>query len=392
VIVSGNYILNIKIGDVIIPIEPQKIEEFTITQDIDRLLPVFRLRVADPTNALAHVIPFDKISNSIGLEIARGSSYDNLNEFKFVVKRRQCLEDNKYEIAGILDVDGLLSPERCRSLTGNLKTSLEDIASEELEITDLEVGTSLNYDKIVLQPHWTNAKLLGYLTKNVIGIGNEAGYHCFIKNVKGKTTFVFKSLNEMYLTPIKYKFIVGPDTFQNHYPILAHRIYDNSGLITDYGAKSQTYNYFDYDTGKYVNNSISVDDFQPSLTKYLLINDDDTCDRTPYSHLGRSNRFTSDFEGRVRNNYYNRLGQLINMWASTYGLENIAPGDIVQVIFGEMLHRKDLFIYQHSGLWMVKRVVHLVGQSFLTNLLLVRSGIDTEMDTSLMKASAERKL
>lgn len=390
-ILSGNYALNIKIGDIVVPIEPQKIEEFTITQDIDRLLPVFRLRVADPTDAFAHIIPFDKTSNSISLEIARGSNYDNLNEFKFIVERRECLEDNKYEIAGILDVSGLFSSVRCRSLTGNLKDSLEDIASTELETSKSEVGASLNYDKTVLQPHWTNAKLLRYLTKNVVGASSEAGYHCFIKNVKGKTTFVFKSLNELNLTPVEYKFIVGPDTFQDHYPILSNRIYDNSGLITDYGAKSQAYSYFDYDTGVYTDKSISVEDFQPSLTKYLLINDDDV-NESVYIHLGRSNSFTSDFDGKVRNSYYDRLGQLINMWASTYGLENIAPGDVVLIIFGGMLHRKDLFVYQHSGLWMVKRVVHLIGQSFLTNLLLIRSGVDTEMETSLMKATAERKL
>jgi len=390
-IISGNYILNIKIGDVVVPIEPQKIEEFTITQDIDRLLPVFRLRVADPTNVLTQIVPFDKTSNNISLEIARGSSYDNLNEFKFIVERRMGLENNKYEIAGILNINGLFSPNRCRSLTGNLKTSLEDIASTELETTKSDVGASLNYDKKILQPHWTNSKLLRYLTRNVVGIGKEAGYHCFIRNVEGKTTFVFKSLNELYLTSVKYKFIVGPDTFQDHYPILTYRIYDNSGLITDYGAKSQVYSYFDYDTGKCVDKSISVADFQPSLTKYLLIDDDDV-NESFYLLLGRSNRFTPDFDGRVRNSYYSRLGQLINMWASTYGLENIAPGDIVQVIFGEMLHRKDLFVYQHSGLWMVKRVVHLIGQSFLTNLLLIRSGVDTEMETSLMKSSVERKL
>lgn len=385
-IVAGNYILNVKIDDIIVPIEPQKIDEFTITQDIDRLLPVFRLRVTDPTGSLIHIIPFDKASSDISLEIARGTNHDNLNEFKFTVERRRCIEENKYEIAGVLDVNELFSSVKCRSLTGNLKTNLENIATTELEIPETEVGVSLNYEKTIIQPHWTNAKLLRYLKNNVVGRDNEAGYHCFIKNIKGRTVFVFKSLDELYVKPVEYKFIVGPDTFQNYYPVSMYRIYDNSELIADYGAKSQEYDYFNYNTGEYVDKSIPVNDC-PSLAEHFLINKDDVSDGAPFFRFGRSNDFTTDFDGKARNSYYNRLKQLICMWISTCGLENVVPGDIVQVIFGEMLHRKDLFVYQHTGLWMVKRAVHLIGQSFLTNLLLVRNGIDTEMDTSLIPAT-----
>jgi len=389
-IVTGNYILNIKINNIVIPIEPQKIEELTITQDIDRFLPVFKLRVDDPTGIFTHVIPFDKSSNSISIEIARGANHDNLNEFKFTVERRACKEEGKYEISGMLDIKNLFSSSKCRSFTGNLKTNLENLALNELEVSKTEIGKSLDYDKTVLQPYWDNGVLLRYLKNNVLGNNNEAGYNCFIKNIKGKTTFVFKSLDELYASAIQYKFIVGPDALKNHYPIYTYKIYDNSELITDYGAKLQKYTYFNYDTGENVDDSISVEDFT-SLTNYFLINDDDISDSTFFNRLGRSNSFTSDFDGKVRNSYYNRLGRLISMWASTQGLENIAPGDMVRVIFGEMLQRKNLFLYQHTGYWMVKRVVHIIGQSFLTNFLLVRNGIDTDKENTLMKATKKKK-
>jgi len=53
---------------------------------------------------------------------------------------------------------------------------------------------------------------------------------------------------------------------------------------------------------------------------------------------------------------------------------------------GEVLVRGQLFLYQHSGLWLVKRVVHLIGDSFQTRLLLTRCGIDTDILTSLIEA------
>jgi len=390
-IVSGNYILNIKINDVNVPIEPQKIEELTITQDIDRFLPVFRLRIVDPTNTLVHIVPFDKDLNTISIEVARGTNYDNLNEFCFFVKRRICDDEGKYEISGMLDIDNLVSSPKSRSLTGSIKTNLENIALNELEVNETEVGKSLDYNKVIIQPRWTNGKLLRYLKNNLGGSNSESGYCCFIKNVRGKSIFVFKSLNELHLKPVEYKFIVGPDIFSNYYSVSKYRIFDNSSFIADFAARSQPYKYFNYDTGEYANSNISIEDF-PSLTQYFLINEDDISYDEISPRLGRNNDFTDDFNEKVRNSYYNRIKQLVSMWISTSGLENIAPGDIIQVIFGEMFSRRQLFMYQHAGLWMVKRVVHIIGQTFLTNLLLVRSGIDTDEPNSLLKTTKQRKL
>jgi len=390
-IVSGNYILNIKISDVDVPIEPQKIEELTITQDIDRFLPVFRLRIVDPTSSLIHVVPFDKNLNTISIEVARGTHHENLNEFRFLVKRRSCDDNGRYEISGMLNVDNLVSSSKSRSLTGSIRTNLENIALNELGVDETEVGSSLDYDKAIIQPGWTNGKLLRYLKNNLRGSNGESGYCCFTKNVRGKSIFVFKSLDELYLRPVEYKFIVGPDIFSDYYAVSKYRIFDDSSLVADFSARTQSYKYFDYNTGEYVESSIPAEDFS-SLNQYFLIDEDDTSCNNFTPRLGRNNDFTDDFDGRVRNSYYNRMKQLISMWISTSGLENISPGDIVQILFGEMFSRRQLFMYQHTGLWMVKRVVHIIGQTFLTNLLLVRSGIDTDEPNTLLKATKQRKL
>jgi len=388
--IVGNYILNLKFGGTIVSVVPQMIKEMTITQDVDRLVPTFRICVRDTTGILGEIVPLDKNLNNVELEIVRGDNSDNLNNFKFVVKRRRITSSKDYEIVGVLSIDNLLSTVKDRVLIGSIKTNLEDIVNTELNISDTEIGISLDYEKDILQPGWTNAKLFSYLKDRFIGKSGEAGYHCFVKNIRGKPIFVFKSIDEILSTAVRYKFVVGYKEYQeeDYYPVSEYKIFDNSQIMVDFGGKNQSYSYFNYDTGEYINNSIDILDC-PSLAENFLIDDDNYNDTGSIRgmNLGRSNDFTPDFNGKIRNSYYKRLNNLIHMWISTWGLENVSPGDIVKVVFSEAFNRGNLFIYQHSGYWMVKRVVHIIGSSFMTNLLLVRCGIDTDLETTLMKAT-----
>jgi len=390
----GNYQINIKFGDVLVPILPQMIEKLTITQDIDRVFPTFSLAVKDAPGLLGEVVPFDKNLNNMDIEIARGTNPDDFNSFNFHVKRRKVYSDRIYEVEGLLNIQGLLSPIKQRVLTGNVKANIETVVNDELEITKTEVGASLDYDKIILQPFWNNIKLFRYLKDNLIGSNNECGFYCFVKNVKGKRTFVFKSMNELFLSPVSYKFIVAHKQYETKtkeglpevfYPVSEYKIFDNSQFMSDFAAKMQQFYYFDYDTGTIVDSSINIEDC-PALPEHFLIDNDNDIQGFMFPRLGRTNDFTSNFQGRVRNSFYRRATEFIHMWISTWGLENISPGDIVQVIFSEAMQRGKLFLYQHSGYWMVKRVVHIVGATFMTNLLLTRCGIDTDIATTLMEA------
>jgi len=382
--VVGNYSLIIKFGDTIVPIQPSMIGILTIAQDIDRLLPTFKMTVKDAMGILGEVVPFDRNLNNISIEIARNVGPDKLNEFRFTVDRREVISTKEYAIQGVLNIEGLLDPPRTRTLSGNIKLNLENISTDELNILDTEIGMSLDYDKKIVQPNWTNAQLLRYLKANLIGRNNEAGYRCFIKNMVGKTVLVFKSMNELVFASTPYNFMVGYEQYENFYPVFEYRIFDNSQIIGNFGTKTQSYKYFNYSTGSQMDSGISIEDY-PSLAEQHLVEDDSPISGTSIVE-GRSNDFTSDFRGRVKNNYYDRLTGLINMWIATWGIENIVPGDLVKVVFSEALEGGQLFLYQHSGYWMVKRVVHILGSSFMSNILLTRSGIDTSIENTLLDA------
>jgi len=382
-ILVGNYYISLKMGDVDVPISPQMIDSIVVTTDMDRLLPTFRITVKDATGLLGEVIPYDKNLNEVELGFARGDNPDDVNTFKLLVKRRKPDSDKKYQIEGVLNVPSLLTDVRHRSLTGNIKSNIELLAREDLGINSTEIGQSLNYDKTLIQPGWTDAKLLRYLFKNISGKNGETCYYCFIKNVRGVQTLVMKSLDELLSGPVKSRFIVSHKQYEDLFPIVEYKIFDNSQLIVDLGAKNQTFGYFDYNSGKYVYDSLSIDDC-PALAEKTLIDNNNGNDSVFVSSLGRTNGFTTDFHGRVGGSFYDRANGLINMWISTYGMEQVSPGYVVNVIFGESLVGESLFLYQHSGYWLVKRASHVLSSSFMTNLLLTRNGIDTSLDTSLI--------
>lgn len=389
--VIGNYSLSLFLGDTLLNVSPQMMEEFTITQDIDRLLPTFKLSIRDATKLLLETIPYDKSTNRLRVELAQANSEPSeVNIFNFAVKRRSTVSPgDAYTIEGVLDIEGILTEDRSKAFTGNLKTSIISIANN-LGILTTEVGSSLSYDKSFLQPWWTDAKMLRYLKIEALGKDNEAGYHCHVKVVRGEPTLVFKSLGETLSGPVKFNLMVSHKEYEDYSPVSEYQIFDNSQLMQDFGAKTQSYNYFDYETGTYVEASTGVDDC-PTLSEFLAIDDDNNQGSVLYTGTGRSNAFTADFLGRVKNDFHLRHNGFMQMWAGTWGLENAAPGDIVQVIFGEAFERGDLFMYQHSGLWMVKRVVHMVGNTFFTNLLLVRAGIDTDIDNTLKKSVSRQR-
>lgn len=387
--VVGNYYLRINFGGFIVPIQPQMIKEVSITQDIDSFLPTFRIAILDSGNYLTNIIPYDKSLNTVTIEIGKTTFSNDLNLFNFRVLRRTPIADGLYEISGILDVEKLLSYSVSRGFGGTIKNTLEEI-SREIGINNVNIGDSLSYRKNLVQPNWTNSKFLRYLQNNVIGKDGQAGYYCFVTNKKSERSFVFRSISEIFTDPIKYKFLVGQGAYEDYYPIVDYKIFDNSSLLSEFGSKDQTYSYFDYSSGTYKNSTIDVTDC-PSLTELILIDKNDETKNSPYMKFGISNDFTSDFNGKVRNSYYDRVTNLINMWITTWGLENLVPGDIVKVVFAESLRRGDVYVYQHEGYWMVKKVVHMFTTSFVSNVLLTRCGIDTNIDNSLIEASDYRK-
>jgi hypothetical protein len=386
----GGYKLGLTIGGTYVPLQAGMVQELTITQDIDQLLPSFKMTLREPTGILGEIVPHDKDANSIGLKITGSLGEEYSNEFQFLVKRRRATFEKQYSIEGILNVIDLLDPPKSRALTGNVYTSISDIVSDELKIPDAEIGQSLQYSKTIIQPWWTNAQLLRFLKGNLLGINGQSGYYCFIKNIRSLPIFVFKSLDEIVEQSVAANFMIGHKQYEDFYPVVDYQVLDSSQLISQFSAKQQSYAWFDYATGVYKSGSVGYTEY-PSLSEQFLIDEDNDTQGTLELHTGRSNDFHEDFEGKIKSKYYGALTGLVSMWISAWGNESLAPGDVVKVVFNEAFASGDFYLYQHSGYWLVKRVVHVLGSSFLTNILLTRSGIDSSIENTLIMAERSKR-
>jgi len=381
---AGNYNLAITIGDTLIPIQPQMIKELFITQDIDLLLPTFKMTIMDSTGLLGEIIPHDSDANKVTFKITGVSGENSTNQFVFMVKKRRFSSAKEYTVEGVLFIEGMLDPPRTRALSGSVRNNIHSIATDELGINNTEIGASLDVSKILLQPTWTNAQLFRYLKDKLLGAGDASGFHCFIKNIDSTPTLVFKSIGELTAQEPSFNFMIGYKQYEDYLPVNTYHVIDNSQILGDFGSRYQAYRYFDFMSGTKKSKTIDITDY-PSLAEQFLV-DNSSSIQGKYDYFGRNSDFSSELEGAAKNGYYHRLTGLVNMWISTWGTENVAPGDIVKVVFNDSFASGDFYLFQHSGYWLVKRVVHVLTTSFMTNLLLTRSGIDSSIENTLLPA------
>lgn len=394
--VVGSYLLRLKFGDTELPVEPSNIDSFVVVQDMNKFLPSFRIRLEDTSGILTHVAPFDRKMSVLSLEIGPNINQPPDNSFDFLVFRR--FPESQYNVSSLYDISGLLNtalplfgPDYCRSFKNKtIKDVLSEIAFKELNVDSVDISKSLEYTKLILQPHWTNSQFLNDLMRRTIGKNGESCFKCFIYRKNRKSVFVFKTLAEMVsVSKPAYKFIVNDEPYQDFLPIYDMSIVDNYRIFGILGSKRQAYGYFDYFENKYIQTEEDVQNVY-SLTDYFLIDSNDSLNSDPIIELGRSNDWTLDFKGHVRSAYYNRIYGLCKVWILTWGLTNIVPGDLVLILFHQGVSSGEIYTYQYSGYWLVERVVHTFGDSHRTKLLLTRTGVDTDKSTTLLKAKLRR--
>jgi len=391
--ISGNYYLRFLLGPVEIPINTSVIKEFVIIQDSNKFLPTFKISLLDTGGMLTHLAPSDKNMSNTRVEIGYDASSKPDNSFDFVTIRRMpkgnTAQSSLFYIEGLLNTANyLFGKSYCRSFTGKIKNSLTNIAINDLKLDEVDISPSLDYEKLIIQPEWSISQLLIYLRDNISGKNGETGYRCFIKRENHKSIFVFKTLNELIDKKIEYKFIVDSNPTEDRIPVYEYEIFDNYKIFGIFSSKKQAWCYFDYDNSKYVEGENSCQDLH-SLSPYFLIDKEDSEASDKIEDTGRSNDFTSNFEGLTKNSYQNRLVGLLKMWVVTPGIANLTPGTTINILFG--VSASTILSHQYSGFWLVEKVIFMFGEKFMTRILCTRGGIDTDLQTTLVKANTIKK-
>lgn len=394
--VTGDYLIQMKIGDVEIPLQKDGIIECTVVQSLYKFLPELRMQIVDGSGFLSHLIPYDKRGSTIYLRFGKDLS-DKMewqNDFTFTIFRRSPDSQNNtaaiYDIRGLMKVPNLFESKYCRGLPGNIKTTLTNMATKEMGCDAADISPSLDYEKTLLQPAYRNVDLFCDLQKTLEGKNGEGGYFFYFKRQKSKTTLVVKTPEDFAKQNVQHNFIVGQHRYGDMFPITDYKITDNYALFASFAAKTQTYTYFDWASSQFVTDTVSIDDYL-SLSQYHLVESDDVTEGVQIQNTGRSCDYTSSHVGKARSSYHQRLLSMIRMSCLTFGKENIVPGDIVKVIFSSSSRLDDIQMHQHSGYWMVEKVIQMYTDTHRTRLMLTRNGIDTSNPTTLLKAQNKKQ-
>jgi len=391
--IAGNYTLRMKFGESDIPLVPSGINEITIIQDMNRFLPSLYINMADPSGILTHIKPFDKEMSRINIEIGSLDASAVTNTFSFWTYRRFpdaiSTTGMMYEMNALLNVPNLFNPTFTRGTKGMLGDILASIAYDEMAVDGVNFSPALAVEKTVLQPQWSNSDLFKYLKKT---LGDELGYAYkpFIYVTDSNFIFSFRSLEDMSQSDPTYKFIINDEPYKDYRAVSDYRIYDNYNVLGTKGVREQNYGYFDYEVGQWVAAQDNYRDFF-SLSDYIASDIQDPGEGQAIFDTGRTNEFSWNFLGRVRSEFYTRINDLTKLWITTWGIPNIVPGEVCKVLFAQGLMNGNLATYQYSGYWMIERVVHTFGDTFITKLLLTRAGIDTDQYTSLTPAIRRKR-
>jgi hypothetical protein len=390
---TTDYVLRLKFGDVEASIDPHALREFSVTQDISTFLPSFVLKTIDRQGLLTHIVPFDRRVSKMFVQFGKQEDIQNgedHNYFNFVAYRKYPDSDGIFHVEGLLDVDGLFYPKRQVGRSGTIQSIIENISTNELKLKNTDISPSLGTSLTTVQGNWSNAEFLNYLKEWSVGVNNESCYFCFIRVRKGKKEFVFRSLNDFVgLEPIN-NFAFFREKVEDYYPIHEYRMIDTLTSFHIGGYAKQPYAYFDYFNGKFVTNELDVQDYYSLTEKFLIDGNRSDQDMSQISDIGRNEDYDKTRIGYVKDKYYRSLTALSKMWITTGGMQNICPGDIVLVAFPGPTVDGKVLDYQYSGFWLVEKIVHSFGSSYISKLLLTRNGVDSTIQSTLIPASRKK--
>ena len=391
--VLEDYFLQTKFAGVNIEFDPAVFKNFLIVHDINRLVGTFSTEISD-AQGLVHLVPTDEDFGTVKVSAGKSpEDEDTSNEYDFAVYRWKPKGvnaiSNKLKIEGITEVDELFAPCKSRAWNKSIKEIIEGLAGD-LGVDNIDVSDSLDYKKNIVQSYVSNLDFLMDLKPRLIGKDGEYNYQMFIKNEKGKKVFVCKSQDELSKADVVRRFVIADEAYEDQMPVYEYFIMNNKKL---FGSLFMGYNYFDYKNSEFKEVNLYAKNMF-SLSEFFLINkeeEDAEEEIKGTDDFGRNSDFTDDFQGEAKAHYYKRVNSLVKMWILVGGDINISVGDVVDVFFPFGIQTGRLLSCQFSGFWLVERVVQSFGKTHRTRLLLTRAGVNTDQETTLLKAEKFKK-
>ena len=385
-ILQGTYYLRLKIGQDDLFVSTGNLYTLQVFQSLDRLVPYIKFELQDNGGVLTQLSVGDANDSTIVIGFKEVGA-DIADEYKFKIIKRDAVgnpTDSVFSIYAILDSSKLYKPSYSRGYVNSTINNILNKIASETGVDEIWTDLTINRRFNIVQPNKSNAWFLNYLSMILYGDSGETSY--FINYIldDGKVKLRCVSLNYLLTQPVKRKFILSDNPYQDAMPILDYEFVENATALSMLGTGSQRYRYFDFNNGEYKNSTISINDSGLlSLTPYLLVESNDTLSGNDYI-LGRdTSLLNAAYMAKAR--YKKKLMSLSQVWITVYGDSSLLPGDIVEIDCLRGLLSENPKIWRISGKWLIRRVIHILDTNMKTRLLLTRSGIETDAKAGLVE-------
>ena len=387
-IVKGNYYLRLKIGSMDILAGAGNLYTLQIFQSIDRLVPYMHIELQDTGGILTQLSVGDENDSiiTIGVKEANASMAD---EYSFKIIKRDSIgnpSDSVFSIYAILNSVRLYKPSYCRGFVGYTLDSILNKIKSETAADDIVIDSTIKRRINIVQPNKPNAWFLNYLSNVLYGDSGEGAY--FINYIldSGKVKLRCVSLNYFLTQPVKKKFVLNHDYYEDASPVFDYEFVEDATAISLFGTGKQKYRYFDFDNGEYRSGDLTINNVGLlSLTPYFLVEENDIL--SSYDYVFGRNTDIINARYKAEGRYRKKLMSLSQLWVTTMGDTSLLPGDIIEIDCLQGLLREDPQIWRMSGKWMIRRIIHVVDNEFYTRLLLTRAGIETDVNAGLVEGT-----
>jgi hypothetical protein len=185
----------------------------------------------------------------------------------------------------------------------------------------------------------------------------------------------------------KYKCVIAKTTTSKDLlPIYNFEGVENFELLNILGIGEQKFTYFNYETGEQIDHDMDLDAMGVSMTEHVGCDSQIGTEGVSQNTLGRTTDFITDFDSLMQGRYAKKVNSLVKQWVTTRGVTDICCGDIVLVMQSIAADPSAIMDYQHSGYWLVERVVHHISKTYATKMLLTRPGVDGSKSLTLFRA------
>ena len=413
--VVGQYFMEFKIGDSVIPITIDSLNYMDVFEGIDRFLPTINLSFDDNSGVLTHMMLSDTL-NTLTVTFADDVYSDKIRSIEFDILRKNSTTDqgaqSVIELSGTMRVTNLFSPNKKRGWASKSAKNVLGIIANEIGVFSINIDPKVDVVGDFAQHNLTNAEYLDCLRGDLSGRSGGSGFYIFFdcpSEILEQGTYVGEyiekslgaysprinvvSIETMLANKVKYIFVSSEkdvyDDKTHEYPIFNFEPVDDGNLLSHAGVKEKSYSYFDFINGERVSSTIAINDRDTfvSLSDYIMTTDVSTSVSDDF--LGR-NSGSVESNG-VLNDYLKRVNDCVGVWLTTRGITDIYCGDIIQVVYIQGMADDELYSYIYSGYWLVTRVIHHFDSRYVTKLLLKRPGFDTDTETSFLKSTNRKK-